>query len=904
MALLKLALKNIVARPGRFLLTSLAVLIGVALTTAVFVLTDSLRDTFGDLSGDIESGYDVAVRSEVLFGNRLNAAPVPVEVADQVAAVPGVEAVQPRVIEFGVVANTAEGDAAVSNTGPTIGVNWEDQPEVPRLFLAEGRPPQSGDEFALDIDAAADDGFVVGERYNVQTPAGLKELSLVGTFSFASPDDNALVGAKLLALDTATATELLNGGRGYDDITVSLEDGADEEAVIAAIEGVVSDGLEVLPRDVLVDEQADEFNEFIDIFRTILLVFAFVILLVAAFIIYNVFSIIVGQRVQEIGLLRALGATDKQITRSIAAEAIGVGIFATVVGVAVGIPLSAGIQALLAAAEFGPDETSTPVRPTTLIVAVVLGVGLTLVAAIWPALRARSVSPMAALRSDFKSDRPFRPNPVIGSLLVLAAVAAVVVGFLIDEWLYLLVATVAAGLLLYLGTARLDRTASRISMVVLAAVLLTVALVADLRSSMLLALLGAAALIAFLGLNLLSPLFATPVARAIGAPLARLGVPSRLARENAGRSPERTATAASALMIGLALVTTVAVVVSSLKATFADILDEAVTADWIVLGDTAGPPTGFSPTLASELATLPELDAVLPVSWNQDAFRTVVDDDVRTAYSTDLAAIEEHFDPDYLARDESLMTSTGVIVHEDRADDLGLAVGSTLRVQFADGVERDLTVAAIYSDLAIFDSGWILSSDLWNETPSLPIPQDLYVTMLNADGVDDERARAAVQGVVEDFPQVDALTKAEFRDDQEASINQVLLIVNALLGISIVLAMLGVAITLALSVFERTREIGLTRAVGATRRQMKRTVRVEGIIVALFGGLLGIGLGLIFGVACVQIIPDDFVSEIAIPWGSLVTYLVVAALAGIIAAFFPARRAAKLNVLDAIADVG
>ncbi len=904
MTLVKLALKNIGARPGRFLLTSLAVLVGVALTTAVFVLTDSLRDTFGDLSSDIESGYDVAIRSEIPFGNRLTAAPVALEIPELVAQVPGVDAVQPRIIEFGVVPNTVDGKAATATAGPNIGVNWEDQADTPRLFLAEGRPPESAEEFVLDIDAAADDGFVVGDRYPVQTPAGLIELTLVGTFSFASPDENALVGAKLVAFDTDTATRLLNGGRGYDDITITLEEGADEAMVVAALEEVVPEGLEVLPREVLVDEQADNFNEFIDIFRTILLVFAFVILLVAAFIIYNVFSIIVGQRIQEIGLLRALGATGKQITRSIAVEAVGVGVFATVVGVGVGIPLSAGIQALLAAAEFGPDETSTPVRPTTLVVAVVLGIGLTLIAAIWPALRARTVSPMAALRTDFATHRQLEPNVVAGAALVVAAAVAVVVGFALDEWLYLLLATVVAGVLLYLGTARLDHTLSRVSMVALAAVLLAVALLADLRSSMLLALLGAAALITFLGMNLLSPLFATPVARAIGAPLARLGVPSRLARENAGRSPERTATAASALMIGLALVTTVAVVVSSLKATFADVLDEAVTADWIVTGDTAGPPTGFSPSLAEDLAALPELEAVLPVSWNQDAFRTVVDNDVRSSYSTDLRQIERHFDPDYVAKDESLMTSTGVIVHDDRADDLGLSVGSTLPVEFVDGVRRDLTVAAIFSDLAIFDTGWVLSSDLWNETEALPVQQDLYVTMLTADGVSEDRARDAIETVVAEFPQLDALTKSEFRDDQEDSINQVLVIVNALLGISIVLAMLGVAITLALSVFERTREIGLTRAVGATRRQMKRTVRVEGIIVALFGGLLGVGLGLIFGVACVQIIPDDFVSEVAVPWGSLVTYLIVAAVAGLIAAFFPARRAAKLDVLDAIADVG
>ena len=904
MTLVKIALKNITSRPGRFLLTSLAVLVGVALTTSVFVLTDSLRDTFGDLSDDIESGYDIAVRSEVPFGDRLTAAPVPVEVADLVTDLDGVETVQPRVIEFGIIPKKADGEAATGN-GPNIGVNFEDISAAPRLFVAEGRESTGPDEFMIDIDTAADDEFVVGDRYDVQTPVGLVNLELVGTFTFADPEENALVGAKLVAFDTQAAVDLLNGGRGYDDITITIDEGADEAAVIEAAQAVVPGDIEVVPRDVLVDDQAENFNEFIDIFRTILLVFAFIILLVAAFIIYNVFSIIVGQRIQEIGLLRALGATARQITRSIAVEAVGVGVFATVVGLAVGVPLAAGFQALLAAAEFGPEDGGTPLRMTTVIVAIVLGVGLTLVAAIWPALRARSISPMAALRADVKFDRAVRPNPMLGIILALAGVLALVLGFVIDDWILLLLLAVAAGLLLYLGLSRIDERAGRISMVGLAAVLLILALVADFRASILLALLGAAALIAFIGMNLLSPLFATPVARAIGAPLARLGVPSRMARENAGRSPERTATAASALMIGLALVTAVAVVVASFKATFADVLDEAVTSDWIVLGDQAGPVSGFSQALGDELDGLAELDGVLPVQLNIDAFRSVTEDSVEYAYSTELPEIERFFDPDYVSVDESLLASpNSIIVHEDNADDLDLVVGSTVTLEFVDQVERDFTVAAIYGDLAIFDSGWILPAAFWDENSNLPEQQDIYITMLTADGVSEDDARAAIESVTDDFPQLDAFTKAEFQDDQEASINQVLVIVNVLLFISVALALLGIAITLALSVFERTREFGLTRAVGGTRKQMKRTVRVEGIIVATFGGILGIALGLVFGIACVQIIPDDFVSTLSIPFATIVFNLVIAGVAGLIAAYFPARRASKLNVLDAIAHGG
>ena len=904
MTLLKLALKNITSRPGRFVLTSLAVLIGVALTSAVFIFTDSLRSTFGDLSQDIESGYDVAVRSEIPFGDRLDAAAVDLDVPDLLRGVDGVLAVQPRVIEFGIVPNRADGQAATAN-GPNIGVNWEAEAPEPRLFPVSGRAPTNKAEFAIDVDAARDEGFLLGETYKVQTPVGIVEAELVGTFSFADPEENALVGAMLVAFDLETAVTVLNDGKGYDDVTLTVEAGVDQATVSAAIAQVLPDGLEVLDREVLAAEQADDFNKFIDIFRTILLVFAFVILLVAAFIIYNVFSIIVGQRIQEIGLLRALGATGKQITQSIAAEAFLVGLFATVAGLLLGIPIAAGLQALLASLDFGPDENSTPVRLTTVIVAATLGIGLTMISAIWPALRARRVSPMAALRQDVRLSSGTVPNPVLGGLLTGAGVLLVALGFALDDYLLLMIFSIVAAILLHVGVTRINPLLGRFALIGLATVFVIIALTANLRSSMLLALLGVAALTAFLGMNVLSPLFATPAARMLGAPIAKLGIPGKLARENAGRSPRRTATAASALMIGLALVTAVAVIAESFKSTFADVLQNAVAADWIVLGDQGGPDGGgFSRTVASDLDQLPEIEAVLPVQWINSVFRTTADQDVRTAYATNLSEIERHIDPDFVVKDESLYGTTSVLIHEDDAEDLNVTVGDSIEVEFVDQSLQQLTVAGIFADLAIFDSGWVVASELWSSNDSLPTPQDLYVTMLQAGDASVEEARAAIRTVTDDFSQLDASTKDEFQADQENQIDQVLTVINVLLFVSVILALLGVAITLALSVFERTREIGLTRAVGATRRQIKRIVRGEGVIVALFGGVLGVGLGLLFGVACVQIIPDDFVSALAIPWGSLIIYLIVAALAGLIAAYFPARRAAKLSVLDAIAHGG
>ena len=901
MALFQLAVKNAYSKPGRFLLTSLAILIGVALTTAVFVFTDSLRSTLGDLSEDIESGYDLAIRSEIPFGNRLDAAPISLDLPESLSTINGVVGVQPRVIEFGVIPNKSDGSAAIANRGPNIGVNWEETALNPRLYIDEGRPPTEINEFAVDTDMAEDDEFVVGETYILQTPSGLREVLLVGTFNFANPEENAVVGAKIVAMSTIAAVEFFNAGIGYDDITLSVKSGFDQNLVIEDIGNLLPAGLEVLTVEDLVEEQADNFNEFINIFRTILLVFAFIILIVAAFIIYNVFSIIVGQRIQEIGLLRALGATGKQITNSIVIEALFVGTFATAFGIILGFPIAYGLQELLSALEFGPDENSLPVNATTIIVGSVLGVGITLIAAVWPALKARSVSPMAAIRNTSSSKYVVQRNLGLGFILAGLGVISIVLGFAINKWLFMLLFGLFAGIFLYLGLSRIQVLVGKFSFLGVGLLLLVFALTADFSTSMLLGLLGAAALNCFLGINLLSPYFAKPVTRLLGAPVSTLGVPSKMARSNAGRNPDRTATAASALMIGLALVATVSVVSESLKATVSDILEEDVISDWWVQGENLGPqPLGFSPTITKEIATLPEVEDVLAMQYSDEGLRTVTDKQVKRVYSADLKSVSNYFNIGLERSDNSLLGNRALFIHQDEAAKYSLQIGSFIGVEFVDQTQLDLVVAGIFSSKSVIDSGWLLDSSVYSSNSNLAPQTDDFVGVLIKDGISEAEARIALESVLVDYEQVRAQTKEEVKDEAENQINQTVTIVSVLLFISVVLAVLGVAITLALSVFERTKEIGLTRAVGATRKQIKRMVRVEGILVALFGGLLGIGLGLVFGIACVQIIPDDFVSKLDIPWLLIIRNLLIAGVAGSLAAYFPARRAAKLKVLDAI----
>ncbi|MBC84161.1 MAG: hypothetical protein CL454_04825, partial [Acidimicrobiaceae bacterium] len=773
MALFQLAVKNAYSKPGRFLLTSLAVLVGVALTTAVFVFTDSLRTTLGNLSEDIESGYDLAIRSEIPFGNRLDAAPINLGLPDELSTVDGVLGVQPRVIEFGIIPNKSDGSAAIANRGPNIGVNWEETALNPRLYIAEGRPPTAITEFAVDTDTAEDDDFIVGQTYALQTPSGLREVLLVGTFNFADPEENAVVGAKIVAMSTKASVEFFNAGIGFDDITLSVEAGFDQSRVSENIEKILPTGLEVVTVEDLVEEQADNFNEFIDIFRTILLVFAFIILIVAAFIIYNVFSIIVGQRIQEIGLLRALGATGKQITNSIVTEALFVGIFATAFGILLGFPIAFGLQELLAALEFGPDENSLPVNPTTIIIGSILGIGLTLIAAVWPAMKARSISPMAAIRNTSLSRYVVQKHIGYGAALTGLGIASMILGFVIDNWLFMLLFGLLTGILLYLGLSRIQVLAGKFSFLFVGLLLLVLALTANFSTSMLLGILGAAALNCFLGINLLSPYFAEPVTKLLGTPASRLGVPSKMARSNAGRNPERTATAASALMIGLALVATVSVVSESLKATVGDILEEDVISDWWVQGENLGPePLGFSPTITSEIASLPEVEDVLAMQYSNEGLRTVEDKQVKRIYSADLSSVSNYFNIGLEKSDTSLLGDTALYIHQDEANKYEVEIGSYISVEFMDQTQKDLVVAGIFSSKSVIDSGWLLDSSVYSSNLNLNPQTDDFVGVLIKDGISEAQARAALESVLIDYEQVRAQTKEEVKDEAENQINQ------------------------------------------------------------------------------------------------------------------------------------
>ena len=908
----------------------------MAFTVGVFVTTDGLRSTFGDLSEDIFRGVDLSVRSQSEFGDRELSAPLlDPELQDVVRSVDGVAAAEGGVFEFNVIAIEPDGEPLTSFGPPQMGVAWPTDDLLSQVSVwpdGISRPPRGPDEFAMDVHTARDNGFEIGERYRVSTPTGTREFTLVGHFRFGTGED-ATVGAQIMAWDVETAIDVLHDSGGLDSIDVRLEPGASSEAVAAALAAALPDNVEVVANQQLVEEQADEFNEVIGFFRNFLLGFAIVILVVSSFIIYNTFTILVGQRIRELGLLRALGASGNQVTFMVIGEAVVVGLVATGLGLGVGVLIAIGLQAMFSALGASLPDAPIIMKGATIVVAFAIGVGVTAVSAIWPALRARKVPPMAALAADVRlSVSDVRPAPQLGALLYGLGVAIVVAGVVAQSPWIIVFAALVGSLLLYAGGSRIHPVFGRASVLVLGILLLVIAVVADFSTVDILVLLGMGALLVFVGMNLVSPIFANPAVRILGrlTPLLLIvglpvilliglgalmlrqggqwrqwvrdlfmGVSWRLARQNAARTPRRTASTASALMIGLALVSMVTVLGQSFKQTLADVLDESVNSDWLICVGGCGDPTAaFSPLAAQAMAAQPELESVVTVRFRFDAARTSVDQQELDLGSTDLDVITRHIDPDIVAGSTVGAGAGQLLLHDDEAEDFGVGVGDSVELEFPGRELVSLEVAAIFSDATVLGA-WVIDHADWDRY--MTGDQDQFISAITAEGYTAAQARAALESVTADFPQLEVRDQAEFRASQESQIDTFLVVVNVFLGISLVIALIGITNTLALSVFERTRELGLLRAVGMSRLQTRRTIRWEGAIVAAFGGIMGAVIGVLFGWAAVVVIPDSFISAFAVPWFTLIIYMVVAAVAGIVAAYFPARRASRLNILDAIA---
>ncbi len=841
--MLKLSLRNLLAHKVRFFMTTFAVVLGVGFVVGSFVLTDSLRESIKGLFTSISTGVDVTVQAKLPetggFGTR---GLVPVDVLDLVRNVDGVKEAEGAATTQNIVMIGSDGEPLTTTGAPQLGVTWGDSDTFSPLETVDGRRPKGPDEVAIDKGSAEDGKLSVGDKTAVILPEGRRDVEVVGIFTFGST--NSLLGARLTAFDPTVALQTF-GVDGYQQIAVAGEDGVGNKELATRIGKVLPEGMEAITGDESVDESVEQTDQFVSVFQNALLGFAGVALFVSAFYINNTFAIVLGQRVREMALLRALGAGARQLRRTVMLESFLIGLLASLVGIVAGIGIAKGISAALSATGVDLPSDKTIIAPRTLIAALVIGVGVTMLSSIAPARRASRVAPVEGMRDGILPSEHSTRRLVIGGLATAIGVALVALG--------LFVADGAGGVF---------------------------------------GLLALGAVLVFLGVAGISPVLAVPVTRVLGAPFARLGgTAGELARSNAMRSPQRTARTASALMIGLALVTTVYVVGDSIKTSFAASVQRSVKADFVLTGTGN---SSLSPAVSNAISNLPEVGAYSGVRFDRFLFDGTPQD--LTAMSApDLAQL---LDLEIQSGSLADLDADGIFIYKDVAKEKSLSVGDKVEIQFASGGPRTVTIAGVYGD-ATYAGNYLV--DMATFAEAYPTNAgDFFVFVQPADGVSGSELRAAVEKATKGLPSVELETRSEFQASQEDQIDQLLTIVNALLALALVIALLGIANTLALSVIERTREIGLLRAVGMSRRQTRRMVRIESVLVSVFGAALGVGVGLLFGIAAASAMPESVVTTLSVPVGSIVMIVIIAAVFGVIAAWLPARRAARMDVLRAL----
>ena len=842
--------KSLLAHKLRLLLTAAAIVIGVSFVAATFVLTDTIDHTFDTLFDDLTAGTDVSVRGTDAFDDGETGGDegegddgrerVPDEVLEAVRRVPGVGAAAGTVGGYAQLVDK-DGDAISPPAAPTIGASWVDVPDLSPLTIRAGRAPRGDGEVVVDAGTAKRHGFAPGDRVRVLTQGPAETFTIVGTAGFGTADN--LAGATLAAFDLATAQRLLGATGRLDTVEVAAAEGVAPSVVQRRVAAVLPPGAEAVLTASVAAENRAEVKEGLRFLRIALLVFAGVSLFVGTFVIFNTFSIIVAQRSRELALFRALGASRGQVSRSVQAEAVVVGGVSSAVGLGVGYGVAVGLQRLLEALGIDLPASETQFRARTAVVAVAVGLVVTWAAAVVPAARASRVPPVAAMREMEPVEYRFPRRRLVAGLALLGGAVAV------------------------LFTGLFGGPDNPVAVV------------------------GAGAVGVFLAVAVLSPGLAGPLAGAIGAPLRLFGQPGRLGRQNAVRNPRRTASTAAALMIGLGLMSFVGVFAASIKTSAAAALEATFRADFVVQ---AGGFSDFSPEAAAALRRQPLVGVV-----NEWRFGRWHDGrETRSLFAAEVETLERVVDLDVRSGRLADLAGGGVFVHEEEAARRGLAVGDTIAMRFARTGVHDVAVTGIFAENRLGDD-YLVSLRTYEENFTEQL--DSVVLVKAAPGVDAADARRAVDEALAPFPNVEVRDQAELRELQETRVDQLLGLMSALLGLAVLIALFGIANTLALSIHERTRELGMLRAVGMSRRQVRSMIRCEAVVIAVLGAVLGVAVGVFLGWAFVTALGDEGLGELAVPTRQLLLYVALAGVAGVVAALGPARRAARLDVLAAIA---
>ncbi|QIM21828.1 FtsX-like permease family protein [Phycicoccus sp. HDW14] len=851
--MLRATLRGILAHKVRLLLSGVAVVLGVAFVAGSYVFTDTLDRAFTGLTSGAVG--DVIVRpgsaEDTGGGGPLGAQAVRTVPADLVArlgAVPGAARADGRVTAFGTFVVDKRGKLVGGGGPPGIAVSYSAGPAangIPSATLEHGRFPARAGEVVLDVNSAERSGYLLGEQVPLLT-AGAQprvEATLVGTAEFGG---SSLVGASVVMFDPRQAQQLfLEGGTGWSTVWVTAAPGTSQTDLLRSVQAVLPKGFRADTGDATSARAATRIDEALSFVTTFLLVFAGVALTVGAFLIVNTFSILVAQRSRELALLRAIGASRRQVARSVLVEAGLVGFVGSALGVGVGVLLAIGIRA--AFGRVGLDLGSTPLvlQGRTVAVALAVGVLVTVVSAYLPARRAGRVPPVAAMRDDaVLAEGGMRWRIVVGSVLLAAGVGAMAAG--LAGW------------------------GSEPTYV-----------------------LGVGAFGVLVGTALLSPVLGRPVLGLLGATYRRLfGAVGRMAEQNSRRNPRRTGATASALMIGVSLVTLMSVLGASAKASLDKSLAEDIVADYVV-SSVVG--QGFSAAITDTVADVPGVAEVVRVR----GARVELKGDREFATGVDPAGVVRVARPDVTAGSLEALGAGDVALSTAHARDLGLRIGDPVTTSFA-GTEVSGRVVATYEPDAVLQADVTMSLTAFDALGVPPTDRSAFVVA--EPGTDRPALKRALDAAVADLPTVGVADQEEFAAEQRRPIDQLLFIVYALLGLAVVIAVLGIVNTLALSVVERVREIGLLRAVGLSRRQLRLMLRLESVAIAVLGAVLGIVLGLAFAVALQRSLADDGIDVLSIPWLQLAGFVAVAALVGVLAALWPGRRAARLDVLRAIAS--
>jgi len=848
--MIKAMLRGLLAHKLRLLLSALAIVLGTAFMSAAFVGGDTISKGFNDMFSQINENLDVQVtgRSDVPGlpdGSQVVTAVVPEGVARSLSGVDGVAMATPQVASDGARVIDKNGKAVASTGPPRLGIGWPADPGgQPMVVMRDGEPPRAPNQVAISKNLADVTGYQIGSQIDVITLQPRQPFTVTGIVG-VSQDRDSLGGETYVVFTEPRAQDLMLGRTGvYSNVDLTAQPGVSPEQLKDNVQRALGGGYEVLTAQETAVKQAGPIQTFLNVFKTALWIFGLLGLITGLFLIFNTFSMLVAQRTRELALYRSFGANKRQVLNSVLVESILLGLVSSTVGLGIGVGLGWLLKWALGAASGTPlPGTGIVLRPIVVVTTLLAGTLITMIAALLPAIRASRVAPLEAMREAAKPDKPLGRLTITGLVLLAAGIA----------------------LLVLKGTDTVDNA------------VLT---------------LGGGSLLTFLGAVLLAPALSRPVTRGIGK-LVDWAVPGRLGVRNTGRNPRRTALTAAALMIGVTLATGAGVFASSVKSGVTELFRQDLNADLVLQADfAAGPTAGFDPAIEKQLKETPGVLAATAIRG--DAVRMAGRDVF--ANSMDAEAAQTLFSVKPQAGEVRTLNPGEVILTGRFAEQTGLGVGASTTMATARGGSTELHVVGIIEPNQLVDEPIISAQDAAGFRS--PLAQQAYVKVTDESQIGSVRNR--LDTLVANNPEVSVASPADQLKQATSFLDLLLLILNFLLGLTILVAVLGVINTLLLSVFERTRELGMLRAVGMSRGRVGWMITVESVLISLFGALMGVVLGTGLGIALVTILGGQFL-KLTIPWGYLVTTLVAAIIVGVLAALLPAARAARLNVLQAIA---